>query len=104
LWLGVKPTRKIQRSYKKLFPAHGKRLGAHLVIYFLVVAVHVCGTRAMGLIGDFFPFYYVQMPPYLYDAITDGLSNFEKFSLYLDQLQCLDFDPKFGHCHYEGIG
>ena len=78
LWYQGETNRKDPESYKKLFPAMVK------------------DWRTRWGIGDF-PFYYVQIAPYLYDGDNDVFQTSENSAFIREtQLQCLDLIPNSG--------
>lgn len=78
LWYQGESNRKEPENYKKLFPAM------------------VEDWRTRWGIGDF-PFYYVQIAPFVYDNDNDAFQTVENSSFIREaQLQCLDLIPNSG--------
>ena len=78
LWYQGETNRKDPENYKKLFPAM------------------VNDWRTRWDIGDF-PFYYVQIAPYLYDGDNTVFQTSENSAFIREtQLQCLEFIPNSG--------
>jgi sialate O-acetylesterase len=78
LWYQGESNRQEPENYKKLFPAMVK------------------DWRARWGIGDF-PFYYVQIAPFLYDGDNTLFQTFDNSAFIREtQLQCLDLIPNSG--------
>lgn len=79
LWYQGEENRREPENYKKLFPAMVK------------------DWRTRWGIGDF-PFYYVQIAPYIYRNNNDAFQSVEDNSAFMReaQLQCLDLIPNSG--------
>jgi len=78
LWYQGEANRMEPENYKKLFPAMVK------------------DWRERWRIGDF-PFYYVQIAPYMYGGNNDAYETFDNSSFLREtQLQCLDLIPNSG--------
>lgn len=78
LWYQGESNRKEPKDYKKLFPAMVK------------------DWRTRWEIGDF-PFYYVQIAPFLYDANNDAFQTSDNSAFIREaQLECLDLIPNSG--------